>query len=83
MDRGGADLLEAQDEVEGIGRRIGRLRVDLADDLIVPGPARRHEKITVEPAGVAASTRFRRDDDPVDIDEARKAFAKQRKFGLS
>jgi hypothetical protein len=71
MDAGATDLGKSQCRMEGIGRRIGRIAVDLAHhELAVPGDAL-IEQIGIEGARVTAAARGLCDHDAVDIDETR------------
>lgn len=81
MDGGMADLQEAQRRMEGLRGRIGRIRVDLADDPFVAGDAGGVEKVLIQAIGQTALAHCRSDDDAVDIDEARVALAEPEVVG--
>jgi len=76
-----ADLDEAEGRMEGIRGRIGRVRIDLADDPFVSGDAGSVEQVFVQAIGQAALAHRRGDDDAVNIDEAPIALAEPEEVG--
>lgn len=70
-----SDFDEAQGRMKRIRGRIGRIGIDLADDLLVAGDAGRTKQVFVQAVRQAALAHRRSDDDAVDIDEAWIAFA--------
>lgn len=76
-----ADLDETQRGMEGVGARIGRIRVDLTDHPIVAGDAGRAKQVFVQLVRQAALAHGGSDDDAVDIDEARVALAEPEVVG--
>jgi hypothetical protein len=76
-----ANLDEAEGGMKAIGGRIGRVRIDLADHAIVAGGDGGAKQIFVQAVRHAALAHRRSDDDAVDIDEAREAFAEPEVVG--
>jgi hypothetical protein len=73
---GFAHLDKSKRDMESVRFRVRRILVDLAENQRVSGPGRMFKKILIELARVATPARGRRDDDSVDIDEARIAATK-------
>ena len=70
-----SDLDEAEGRMEGIGGRIGRVGVHFAHDAVMAGVLGDTKQVLVQAVRQAALAQGRSDDDAVDIDEARIAFA--------
>jgi hypothetical protein len=75
MNGGVPDLDEAQRRMEGVGGRIGRVRIDLADDPLVGSGAGGVEQVFVQAMRQPALAHRGGDHDAVDIDEAAIALA--------
>lgn len=81
MDRGMADLDETQGGMEGVGARIGRIRVDLTDHPFVARDAGGAKQVVVQLVRQAALAHGGSDHDAVDINEARVALAEPEVVG--
>jgi len=81
MNGGVPDLDEAQRSMEGVGGRIGRVRIDLADDTFVSGGAGGVEQVFVQAVRQPALAHRGGDHDAVDIDEAAIALAEPEVVG--
>lgn len=81
MNPGTADLGEAQGRMEGVGGRVGRIGIDLADDTLVAGVDGGLKQVFVQAVRQATLAHRRGDDDAVDIDEARMALAEPEVVG--
>ena len=62
--------------MEALGPRVRRVGVDLARDPFVAFTSREREHVLVEQAGHAAALAARRDDHPIDVQEARVVRSK-------